>query len=172
MTGLTRAWNKVHDRLPAQATRLLGVVFMVLALYAVLLGSNANARSLDTQQTIAEQLGYFGLSTLGVGVLIVCGGIDLSIGSVVGLGAVCFGLMLENPINGWELTIFSILFGLDVGMILCSLLKRLIRNPWTLLIAIALGGIAGAIVRPGLASFLGQRFSPWLARRSGIARAS
>ena len=31
--------------------------------------------------------------TLGVGVLIVTGGIDLSIGSLVGLGAVVFGLL-------------------------------------------------------------------------------
>jgi ribose transport system permease protein len=165
MTGLIRRWNALHDRLPAQATRLLGVVFMVLALYVVLLASNANARSLDTQQTIAENLGYFGLSTLGVGVLIVCGGIDLSIGSVVGLGAVCFGLMLESPISPWEVRILSFLGGLDLGMIVCFLLPKQRIGRWlACLIAVILGVAVGfGLNRMGMASFLGQRFAPWTA---------
>lgn len=165
MRGLLRIWNALHDRLPAQAARLLGVVFMVLALYVILLASNANARSLDTQQTIAEELGYFGLSTLGVGVLIVCGGIDLSIGSVVGLGAVCFGLMLESPISPWEVCILSFLGGLDFGMIVCSLLPKQRMGRWlACLIAVILGVAVGlGLDRMGIAYFRGQRFAPWTA---------
>jgi ribose transport system permease protein len=80
-------------------TRLLGVLLMVLGLYAVLLASNANARTLNTQGDIADRLGFYGILTVGVAVLIISGGIDLSIGSVVGLGAVCYGLLLQghNP---------------------------------------------------------------------------
>jgi ribose transport system permease protein len=165
MTGLFRVWNTFHDRLPAQAARLLGVVFMVLALYTVLLLSNANARSLDTQQTIAEQLGYFGLSTLGVGILIVCGGIDLSIGSVVGLGAVCFGLMLESPVSTWEVRILSFLGGFDLGMIVYLLLSKRRVDRWlACLIALFLAVVAAfGLEWMGTAYFLGQRFSPWTA---------
>ena len=75
--------------------RLLGVVLMVAVLYAVLLFSGPNARSLGTQQTTANWLGFYGVLTVGVGVLIISGGIDLSIGSVVGLGAVCFSLLIN-----------------------------------------------------------------------------
>ena len=36
--------------------------------------------------------------TLGVGILIISGGIDLSIGSVVGLGAIVFGLLVKQQV--------------------------------------------------------------------------
>ena len=101
MTSVLRAWTGYYDRLPTQVARLLGVAFMVLALYAILL-TNENARSEGTHQTIAEDLGYYGLSTLGVGILIISGGIDLSIGSVVALGGVCFGLMVEKQTSPWQ----------------------------------------------------------------------
>src|SRR5947209_9051638 len=130
MSGLSLTWNRIQDRMPPQAARLLGVVVMVAALYVALLLSNANARSVDTQQTIAENLGYFGLPTLGVGVLIVCGGIDLSLGSVVGLGAVCFGLMLEGPLSVSEVHILTILGGLDLGLIAYLLLARAGLKSW------------------------------------------
>ena len=72
-------------------TRLLGVLLMVLIVYSVLMGSFSRARSLQNHQTLAERLGYYGIPTLGVGVLIISGGIDLSIGSLLGLVAVFSG---------------------------------------------------------------------------------
>jgi ribose transport system permease protein len=85
--------------------RLLGVTVMVVALYAVLMTSFKFAQSLDNHETLARRLGFYGVLTLGVGVLIVSGGIDLSIGSLVGLGAVCFGYLMDNPVplltNDW-----------------------------------------------------------------------
>jgi ribose transport system permease protein len=79
-------------------TRLLGVLLMVLVLYAVLMGFFDFARSLDNHQVLARRLGFYGVLTLGVGVLIVAGGIDLSIGSLVGLAAVAFGLLLKKDV--------------------------------------------------------------------------
>jgi ribose transport system permease protein len=78
--------------------RLLGVLVMVGALYASLLVFSPEARSLGNQRDIANRLGYYGILTVGVGVLIVSGGIDLSIGSVVGLGAVMFGVLLGEGV--------------------------------------------------------------------------
>ncbi len=75
-------------------TRLLGVLLMVLILYATLMGFFDKARSLDNHQVLARRLGFYGVLTLGVGVLIVSGGIDLSIGSLVGLAAVAFGTLM------------------------------------------------------------------------------
>lgn len=77
-------------------TRLLGVLVMVLVLYAVLMGFFDYARSLDNHQVLARRLGFYGVLTVGVGVLIVAGGIDLSIGSLVGLSAVAFGMLLQE----------------------------------------------------------------------------
>src|SRR5262249_31480541 len=76
--------------------RLFGIVLMVVTLYSVVLLSNPNARSRENHQNIAQRIGLYGVLTLGVGVLIISGGIDLSIGSVVGLSAVTLALLLEK----------------------------------------------------------------------------
>jgi ribose transport system permease protein len=76
--------------------RLIGILMMVLILYAIVLFSNPNARSKENHQNVAQRIGLYGVLTIGAGVLIISGGIDLSIGSVVGLGAVCLALLLEK----------------------------------------------------------------------------
>lgn len=78
--------------------RLLGILGMVVALYLVLLGVDPAARSADTVQTLTQYLGFYGILTLAVGVLIVSGGIDLSIGSLVALSAACYTLLLERGV--------------------------------------------------------------------------
>jgi ribose transport system permease protein len=107
-------------------TRLLGVLLMVLVLYAVLMGSFDYARTLDNHQVLARRLGFYGVLTLGVGVLIVSGGIDLSIGSLVGLAAVAFGLLLEKgavaPVAAAALIVAACaLVGLFHGLLITKL---------------------------------------------------
>jgi ribose transport system permease protein len=79
--------------------RLLGILGMVLVLYLSLMGLFENARTVDNHQVLAMRLGFYGILTVGVGVLIVSGGIDLSIGSLVGLSAVAFGKLLEYGVG-------------------------------------------------------------------------
>src|SRR5947209_10251279 len=76
-------------------TRLLGILIMVLVAYGLLMASDPNARSVGVHQDMAKRLGFYGVITLGAGLLIISGGIDLSIGSVVGFGAVVFALLVE-----------------------------------------------------------------------------
>jgi ribose transport system permease protein len=106
-------------------TRLLGVLLMVLLLYGVLLASSENARTLSTQTDIADRLGFYGVLTVGVAVLIISGGIDLSIGSVVGLGAVCYGLMLQRHVNPYLAALVvlagSAVIGLTHGLLVTQL---------------------------------------------------
>jgi ribose transport system permease protein len=75
-------------------TRLVGVLLMVVILYTVLMSAFPTAFTKANHLELAGRLGYYGILTLGVGVLIISGGIDLSIGSLVGLGAVSYGLLL------------------------------------------------------------------------------
>jgi ribose transport system permease protein len=105
--------------------RLVGVLAMVLVLYGALMIAFPDARNLGNHEDLAERLGYYGVLTLGVGVLIVSGGIDLSIGSLVGLGAVSFGLLLEkqwSPVSA-ALAILggSALIGLFHGLLITKL---------------------------------------------------
>ena len=75
--------------------RLIGIGVMVLVLYGLLVGSYETARSVNNHLDLARRLGFYGILTLGVGVLIISGGIDLSIGSLVGLSAVTFGTLVQ-----------------------------------------------------------------------------
>jgi ribose transport system permease protein len=105
--------------------RVLGILFIVVLLYGLLMWSDENARSVSNQQTIANRLGFYGVLTVGVGVLIVSGGIDLSIGSVVGLGAVSYALLLARQwppvVAALAVLAGSALIGLTHGLLVTRL---------------------------------------------------
>lgn len=79
--------------------RLIGVLVILAALYGVLRSMSGAPSMAGTHDDMARYLGFSGVLTLGVGVLIVSGGIDLSIGSLVGLGAIVFGMLLEKKMS-------------------------------------------------------------------------
>ena len=79
--------------------RIIGILTLVLVLYGLILASDSNARTLGNHQNLALRLGKFGVLTLGAGILIIAGGIDLSIGSVVGLSSIVLGLLLNAHVH-------------------------------------------------------------------------
>jgi ribose transport system permease protein len=110
--------------------RLLGVLVPVAVLYAAGLASDPGARSWNYQQQFAGYVGFYGVLTLGVGILIISGGIDLSIGSLVGLGAVCFGLMLGEGVNPILAALTVLAGSLLVGLIHGLLVTQLRLQPF------------------------------------------
>ncbi len=105
--------------------RLLGILALVLALYATVLISDPNAASAENHQNLARRFGQWGVITFGVSLVIISGGIDLSIGSVVGLSAVSLGVMLERDTPPWLaiLVVLSgaVLIGLFQGLLIAKL---------------------------------------------------
>lgn len=116
--------------LPVWAARLLGVFLTVVVLYIGLLVSSENARTLGYHSYLAGLLGFYGILTVGVGVLIVSGGIDLSIGAVVGLCAVLFGLQLERGVNAYAAAASVIMLGVAIGVLHGVLVTRLRLQPF------------------------------------------
>jgi ribose/xylose/arabinose/galactoside ABC-type transport system permease subunit len=57
-------------------SRLLGTAGIVLLIYLAVLFSDPNAASARNHQQLADRIGYYGIITLGVGILIVSVGID------------------------------------------------------------------------------------------------
>jgi ribose transport system permease protein len=110
--------------------RLLGVICLVALLYSFLLASNPGARSLSNLRDIANWHGFYGILTLGVGLLIITGGIDLSIGSVVGLGAVGFLVMMQMGISPWGAVILVLIGGMLIGMLHGLLVTGLNLQPF------------------------------------------
>jgi ribose transport system permease protein len=111
-------------------SRLIGVGMMVLILYVVLMFTDENARSVRNLETIAGRLGFYGVITLGAGVLIIAGGIDLSIGSVIGLGAVGFSLLLRQHVPPEIAALAVIAGGAAIGLFHGLLVTKLRLQPF------------------------------------------
>jgi ribose transport system permease protein len=80
--------------------KLIGLSVFLVVLYGLLLFSDESARSVDNHMNLARRIGLNGLLCLGVMPLIVSGGIDLSIGAVVGLCATVYAMLVSE--YGWS----------------------------------------------------------------------
>jgi ribose transport system permease protein len=76
--------------------KLVGLALFLLLLYLLLLASDPGARSAYNHFNLGKRIGLYGVISLGAGCLIITGGIDLSIGSVVGLCATALAMLLTK----------------------------------------------------------------------------
>ena len=110
----------------------------------------------------ANLIGLFGLFSLGEGLVIITGGIDLSIGSVFALLGVIFVDLLVTYELPWPLAILIILFaGTLIGLINGFLITRMRLQPFvvTLCGLLLYRGIARYYTNDGTAGFaFGQSF--------------
>ena len=123
-------------------TRVLGVAAILVALYAGLIGtywqnspaSEPAAKSLDRLGNnlidVTSLQGRYGIITLAAALVIITGGIDLSIGSVVGCSAVLFGVLLESGVHPYAAVPLVVLFGAAIGLVNGLLITRLKLQPF------------------------------------------
>jgi ribose transport system permease protein len=95
------------------------VLFVVVALL-LLVGFAINPRflALNNIQLITRDTAILAIAAIGVSFPILTGGIDLSIGSMVGLGGILVALFIQNwglPI--WLSVVLTLLVGLVIGLI-------------------------------------------------------
>lgn len=128
--------------------RILGVLGLVVVLYGVLLDTDANAGTLGNLMDVANYQGRYGLITLGVALVIITGGIDLSIGSVVGCGAVLFGVLVAGGVHPFAAVPLVVLFGVGVGVANALLITKMKLQPF-------LVTLCGMFIIRGLARMLG-----------------
>jgi ribose transport system permease protein len=133
--------------------RIIGILILVLVLYGLILASDPGARTVNNHQRIAERLALYGVMTVGAGVLIVSGGIDLSIGSVLGLSAIALGVLLGKGFApAWAVLIVLIL-GASIGLLHGVLVTRLRLQPFIVT-------LCGLFIYRGLAAWLALP-DPW-----------
>ena len=134
-------------------TRILGVLGLLIVLYIALFDSNAAASSTRSLSTLANIQGRYGVITLGAALVIITGGIDLSIGSVVGCSIVLFGtLMQKGGIHPFAAVGWVLLFGITVGLTNGLLITRLKLQPF-------LVTLCGMFVFRGAARMIGKEVS-------------
>jgi len=111
--------------------KLIGIVVFLAILYGFLLIADPGARSAENHFNLGKRIGLYGIISLGAGILIIAGGIDLSMGSVIGLTATVLAMLLMKTNQGgfgWSpapaLTA-TLLLGAVIGFINGLLVTRL-----------------------------------------------
>jgi len=106
--------------------KLLGLALFLLLIYALLLVANPGARSAQNHQNLGQRIGLHGINSLGVGILIITGGIDLSIGSTVGLCATVMAILLVDVgMNPAAAMLVTLALGATIGLVNGLLVTRL-----------------------------------------------
>jgi len=90
-------------------------LFGLLIIYSVFLILSPTFRTFNTFKTILTQAVVLGTLSTGATIVLISGGLDLSIGSMFGLLAVITGLMLKADIPVMISIILSLLFGAAAG---------------------------------------------------------
>jgi len=67
--------------------KLLGITLFLLVAYGGMLYAHPSARTLYSHQLLGQRIGLYGILSLAAGMLIITGGIDLSMGSLVCLAS-------------------------------------------------------------------------------------
>ncbi|MFO0801571.1 MAG: ABC transporter permease [Gemmataceae bacterium] len=144
--------------------RILGVLGLLVMLYAGLIGTyvenapagepsaRTQARIQDNLVDVANEQGRYGVITLGAALVIIAGGIDLSIGAVVGCSAVLFGYLMEEGVHPFFAVPIVLLFGAAVGLGNGLLITRLKLQPF-------LVTLCGMFVYRGLARLIAGQVS-------------
>jgi ribose transport system permease protein len=94
--------------------KVVGIALFLVVLYVAVLLGHPGARTGDNHFNLGRRIGLYGIISLGVGILILSGGIDLSIGSVAALSASVVVLLNKQ---GWP-PLACFLAALGVGLLI------------------------------------------------------
>jgi len=134
-------------------TRVLGVLGLLVLLYGALIESNPAAGSTRNLMYVANIQGRYGVVTLGAALVIITGGIDLSVGSVVGCSAILFGVLMEEGVHPAAAAVCVLCFGIGVGLVNGLLITRLKLQPF-------LVTLCGMFIFRGVARLIGSVVNP------------
>ena len=130
----------------------LGIFGLLIVLVVVTTAVDPNHAFLSPQNlgNLALLIGMFGIFSIGVGIVIITGGIDLSVGSMFALLGVLLSMMLTEWHIPWPLAvIFTILGGVLLGLFHGLLITRVNLQPF-------LVTLCGLLFYRGLARFVAR----------------
>lgn len=136
---------------------ILGLAF-VFCLFAIL--RPATFLTVDNMQIMLLQTAVVGTAALGMTIIIISGGIDLSIGSNVALCTVAIALLLANGVPTLLAAIGGVLCGSLCGLLIGFLITRLNLTPFIVTLGMwgalrgAAKGLAGETMVPAPSTWL------------------
>src|SRR5438874_11810367 len=100
----------------------LGIGILLMVLFVVLRLLNPRFLSPINLQNLSDLVGIYGIFSIGLGIIIITGGIDLSVGSVFALQGVLLSLMLVQSHWPWPIATLAaiacvVLLGLFHGLL-------------------------------------------------------
>src|SRR2546428_643570 len=168
----------------------LGIFILLIVLCIIVSAINPNFLLAINLQNLARQIGAFGIFSIGLGLVIITGGIELSVGSMMALLGVLLSMMLTEQKFG---VVIALLACVGVAMFLSLIHGLLItrvnmqpfivtlcrlRNYFRLLHQLSLAGKSWECLRAlwhrrrsagGMFFAWGRRFSRWHYYRRGAA---
>lgn len=96
------------------------ILLFLLSVYIFLFILKPQFRNLDNQLVVVRQFSWIAIIAVGMTMVIITAGIDLSIGSVLALAACSMGKLVEHGMNVW----IGVVLGLAIGAA-CGLLNGL-----------------------------------------------
>ena len=104
----------------------LGIFVLLIVLCVIVALVNPNFLLPINLQNLARQIGAFGIFSIGLGLVIITGGIDLSVGSMMGLLGVLLSMMLTEWNMGVALALLAVIgiamiLGLGHGLLITKL---------------------------------------------------
>lgn len=121
------------------------VTFLLLAVEIILFGILApNFLTVDNLIRVVQNNAEIAMVSIGMTIVMLLGGIDLSVGSVMGVIAIVIGYMLQAKVNILVIIITAVLIGIVVGFINGFLVSKF--NIPDLIVTIATMNIWKAVI--------------------------
>ncbi|HEV8133430.1 MAG TPA: ABC transporter permease [Pyrinomonadaceae bacterium] len=126
----------------------LGIFVLLIVLCIIVAAVNPNFLLPINLQNLARQIGAFGIFSIGLGIVIITGGIELSVGSMMAL----LGVLLSMMLTEWHFgvipaVLLSIIIAMCLGLIHGLLITRLNMQPFIVT-------LCGLLFYRGLARFI------------------
>jgi len=126
----------------------LGIFILLVVLCIVVAAINPRFLGIDNLQNMARLIGMYGIFSIGLGLIIITGGIDLSVGSVFALLGVVMSIILTQwHWPGAVATLAIILIGMALGTLHGFLITRVGVQPFVVT-------LCGLLFYRGLARFI------------------
>jgi len=130
--------------------REFGIFMILLVLCICVAARNPRFLSVANLRSTGQLIGMFGIFSIGIGMVIITGGIDLSIGSLMALMSVQLAILLVQKQWPWPLAILSVLVASSLlGLFHGLLVTRLKLQPFIVT-------LCGLLIYRGVARFVAQ----------------
>ena len=98
--------------------REIGLILIIMALFAAMSFASPYFLTWENMRAMAMAFAVEGIVVVGMTILLISGGIDLSVGSVTALAMVIAGLLFLNGVDPWTASLIAILACTAIGALM------------------------------------------------------